>query len=146
MNITTKFFNELTSKELYDLLRLRLEVFVVEQECVYQDLDGKDYKALHILGYKDEMLVAYARCFKPGDYFKQASVGRVVVSKEKRQHNYGHQIMRTALDALKNHFNETNIKLSAQSYLKKFYTNFGFKEVGEEYLEDGIPHIVMIKP
>jgi len=146
MNITTKFFNELTSKELYDLLRLRLEVFVVEQECVYQDLDGKDYKALHILGYKDEMLVVYARCFKPGDYFKQASVGRVVVSKEKRQHNYGHQIMRTALDALKNHFNETNIKLSAQSYLKKFYTNFGFKEVGEEYLEDGIPHIVMIKP
>ncbi|MCK0108248.1 GNAT family N-acetyltransferase [Flavobacteriaceae bacterium S0825] len=145
LKITTKTFQELTTKELYELLQLRSEVFVVEQDCVYQDLDGKDEKALHVIGKKDNNIVAYTRVFKPGDYFKEASIGRVVVSKDKRQHKYGYDIMEASMKAVKDNFNETTIKLSAQTYLKKFYNNLGFKEIGEEYLEDGIPHVAMIR-
>ncbi len=145
--ITTavKTFNELTSQELYDLLQLRSEVFVVEQDCVYQDIDGKDQKALHVLGYKNEKVVAYTRVFKPGDYFEQASIGRVVVKESERQFKYGYDIMKASIDAIDFHFRVTNIKISAQTYLRKFYNNLGFKQIGEEYLEDGIPHIAMIK-
>ncbi len=145
LKITTKTFQELTTKELYDLLQLRTEVFVVEQDCVYQDLDGKDQKALHVIGKKDDKIIAYTRVFKPGDYFKEASIGRVVVSKDEREHKYGYDIMKASIKAIEAVFNETTIKLSAQTYLKKFYNNLGFEEVGEEYLEDGIPHIAMIK-
>ncbi|MFC0603453.1 GNAT family N-acetyltransferase [Winogradskyella pulchriflava] len=143
--IYTKTFDELTSKALYDVLQLRSEVFVVEQNCVYQDIDGKDQKALHILGYKGEKLVAYTRVFKSGDYFENASIGRVVVKENERQHNYGYDIMKASIEAIKQHYNETKIKISAQTYLKHFYNNLDFFEVGEEYLEDGIPHIAMIK-
>ena len=145
LSIQTKTFSELTTDELYSLLELRSEVFVVEQDCVYQDVDGKDYKALHCLGFKNNRLVAYTRIFKPGDYFKEASIGRVVVAKSERQHKYGYDIMEASIEAIKHNFNECVIKLSAQVYLKKFYNNLGFKTVGEEYLEDGIPHIEMIK-
>lgn len=145
LKITTKTFEELTTKELYDLLQLRSEVFVVEQDCAYQDLDGKDEKALHVIGKKDNKIVAYTRVFKPDDYFKEASIGRVVVSKEERQHKYGYDIMEASIKAVNDNFNETTIKLSAQTYLKKFYNNLGFKEIGEEYLEDGIPHVAMIR-
>ena len=144
LKIIKKTFKELTTKELYDLLQLRSEVFVVEQDCVYQDLDGKDEKALHVIGKKDNKIVAYTRVFKPGDYFENASIGRVVVSKNERQHKYGYDIMKASINTIKEHFNETTIKLSAQTYLKKFYNNLGFKEIGEEYLEDGIPHIAML--
>ena len=144
--ITTKIsaFNELSIVELYDLLQLRSEVFIVEQDCVYQDIDGKDQKALHVLGYKNEKLVAYTRIFKPGDYFKEASIGRVVVMKGERAHNYGNAIMNASINAIKMHYNETIIKISAQTYLKRFYNNLKFMEIGEEYLEDGIPHIAML--
>ena len=145
LKITTKTFQELTTKELYELLQLRSEVFVVEQDCVYQDLDGKDEKALHVIGKKDNKIVAYTRVFKPGDYFKEASIGRVVVSKDERQHKYGYNIMEASIKAVKDNFNEATIKLSAQTYLKKFYNNLKFKEIGEEYLEDGIPHVAMIR-
>ncbi len=145
LNIIVKTFKELTTHELYSLLQLRSEVFVVEQDCVYQDLDGKDEKALHVLGYKNEKLVAYTRLFKPGDYFEYASIGRVVVVQNERQYKFGYDIMNASIKAIKHFFNETKIKLSAQCYLKKFYNNLGFIEVGEEYLEDGIPHIGMIK-
>ncbi|WP_340154379.1 GNAT family N-acetyltransferase [uncultured Winogradskyella sp.] len=145
LDIFTKKFNELTTQQLYELLQLRSEVFVVEQDCVYQDIDGKDKKALHILGYKNEKLVAYTRLFKPGDYFKKSSIGRVVVLKNERQHKYGYDIMEASIVAIKNHYNETEIKISAQVYLKKFYNNLEFKEIGEEYLEDGIPHIAMMR-
>jgi len=144
LSICIKSFKDLNTQELYDLLQLRSEVFVVEQDCVYQDIDGKDQKALHILGYKNEKLVAYTRIFKPGDYFKETSIGRVVVLKNERQHNYGYDIMKASIDAIKIHYNTTEIKISAQTYLKNFYNNLEFKEVGEEYLEDGIPHIAMI--
>lgn len=141
----TKTFNELTTTELYDLLQLRSEVFVVEQKCIYQDIDGKDKKAIHILGYKNSNLVAYTRLFAPGDYFNECSIGRVVVSKNERQHKYGYDIMNASIKAAYSYFGTGPIKLSAQSYLKKFYNSLDFKEVGEEYLEDGIPHIAMIK-
>ncbi len=140
-----KTFKELTTQELYDVLQIRAEIFVVEQDCVYQDLDGKDQKALHILGYKSGKMVAYTRVFKPGDYFKEASIGRVVVKENERQHKYGYAIMKASIEAIKNHYNETAIRISAQTYLRRFYSNLEFKEVGEEYLEDGIPHIHMIK-
>jgi len=145
IEIQTKTFKQLTTKELYDLLQLRSEVFVVEQDCVYQDLDGKDEKALHIIGKKNNQIVAYTRIFKPGDYFENASIGRVVVHQKERKHKYGYSIMEASIKAAKDYFNETTTKLSAQTYLKKFYNNLGFKEVGEEYLEDGIPHITMIR-
>lgn len=144
LDITTKTFQELTTQELYDILQLRSEVFVVEQDCVYQDIDGKDQKALHVLGYKNNVVVAYTRIFKPGDYFEKASIGRVVVAKKERQHKYGYDIMEASIQAIKEHYNETNIKISAQCYLNKFYNNLGFKAIGEDYLEDGIPHIAMV--
>lgn len=139
-----KTYHDLTKDELYALLRLRSEVFVVEQDCVYQDMDGKDQKALHVLGYKKEQLIAYTRLFGPGDYFEHASIGRVVVKKEERQHKYGYGIMKVSIKAIDEHFNGKTIKISAQSYLKKFYNSLGFKEEGEGYLEDGIPHVAML--
>ncbi|SFC96606.1 GNAT family N-acetyltransferase [Algibacter pectinivorans] len=145
LNIKVKSFNELTTLELYYLLQLRSEVFVVEQDCVYQDIDGKDQKSLHVLGIKNEKIVAYTRIFKPGDYFELASIGRVVVAKNEREYKYGYDIMNASAEAIKTYFNETTIKISAQVYLLKFYNNLGFKETGEEYLEDNIPHIAMIK-
>jgi ElaA protein len=145
IDIYTKTFQELTINELYDLLQLRSEVFVVEQNCVYQDIDGKDTKALHVIGKKNNKIVAYTRIFKPGDYFENASIGRVVVSNVERQHKYGYDLMEVSIKTIKGYFNTATIELSAQVYLKNFYNNLGFKEVGEEYLEDGIPHINMIK-
>jgi ElaA protein len=145
LEIQIKSFSELTTQELYDILQLRSEVFVVEQNCVYQDIDKKDQKALHVLGLKNNQLVAYTRLFKPGDYLEYASIGRVVVAKNQRQYKYGYDIMKASIKAIKNNFNETTIKISAQAYLKRFYNNLGFNEIGEEYLEDDIPHIAMIK-
>lgn len=145
MVVSVKSFKELTTKDVYAVLQLRSEIFVVEQNCVYQDIDGKDFKAFHVLGYKDNNLVAYTRIFKPGDYFKEASIGRVVVKKSERKHKYGYVIMQESIAAVKEHLQETTIKISAQKYLLKFYNNLGFKEEGEEYLEDGLPHMVMYK-
>jgi ElaA protein len=140
-----KHFTQLNTTELYDLLQLRSEVFVVEQDCVYQDIDGKDEKALHILGYKNKKLVAYTRVFKPGDYFEAASIGRVVVAVNERKHKFGYDIMNAAMEAVKKQFNTNKITISAQTYLKRFYNKLGFFETGEPYLEDGIPHIKMIR-
>ncbi|KJD36707.1 GNAT family acetyltransferase [Tamlana sedimentorum] len=145
LTIQTKTFNQLSIQELYNILQLRSEVFVLEQDCVYQDIDYKDQKAIHILGFKNEKIVAYTRIFKPGDYFKNASIGRVVVAQNERKHKYGYDIMNASILAVNNYFNETEIKISAQCYLKKFYNSLGFKEIGEEYLEDDIPHIAMFK-
>jgi ElaA protein len=145
LTIKTKYFNELTTKELYNLLQLRSEVFVVEQDCAYQDIDGEDKKALHVLGYKNENLIAYTRVFEAGDYFKEASIGRVVVAKNERQYKYGYKIMKASIEAVEDNFKENKIIISAQTYLKKFYNNLGFIETGKEYLEDGIPHKKMIK-
>ncbi len=145
MVIKIKTFEELNLHELYELLQLRAEVFVVEQDCVYQDIDGKDEKALHILGYEEDRLVAYTRIFPPGIYFAEAAIGRVVVRESSRKNKYGHEILKASVKAIEDHYNTKNIKLSAQTYLTKFYESHGFSQVGEGYLEDGIPHIAMIK-
>lgn len=145
MNFITKSFKELNTIELYQILQLRSEVFVVEQDCVYQDIDFKDQKALHILGYKNNKIVAYTRIFKPEDYFKNASIGRVVVAAAERKFGYGIYLMEASIDVIKTHFNVEEITISAQVYLKKFYISLGFNQIGDEYLEDGIPHIRMDK-
>jgi len=140
-----KTFNELTANELYSVLRLRSEVFVVEQNCVYQDIDGKDKKALHVIGFFEGEIIAYARIFKKGDYFGNASIGRVVVSGDYRTQKWGYSLMQKAIQAIETHFNETKITISAQLYLQKFYENLGFSKVSEMYLEDDIPHIEMLR-
>ena len=139
-----KTFDELTKEDLYQILRLRSEVFVVEQNCVYQDIDGRDDKALHIIGVVKEKIVAYTRCFSPGIFFKEAVIGRVVVAENVRDFGYGNDIMKTTINAIKLRYNTGAIRLSAQTYLIKFYEAHGFTTTGVEYLEDGIPHIAMI--
>lgn len=145
MKIKIKTFQEFSLEELYEVLALRSEVFVVEQDCVYQDIDGKDPKAIHVLGYKDDQLVAYTRCFDKGFYFDQASIGRVIVKQEERKYGYGHVIIDASIKEIEERFHTNSIKISAQQYLTKFYESHQFKQVGEGYLEDGIPHIAMIK-
>lgn len=145
LQIEVKRFSELSIAELYDLLQLRSEVFVVEQDCVYQDIDGKDQEALHILGKKNDKIVAYTRCFEPGYYFEEAAIGRVVVKDSERRFGYGHEIMKASQEAISNIYNTKEIKLSAQQYLVKFYESHGYQQLGEGYLEDGIPHIAMLR-
>lgn len=138
-----KLFNELSITELYELLQLRSEVFVVEQNCVYQDIDGKDQKAIHVLGYYEGVLAAYSRLFKPKEYFSDSSIGRVIVKASHRDKKFGHDLMRISIESIQDLFQETNITISAQLYLQKFYEGHGFVTVGESYLEDDIPHIEM---
>jgi ElaA protein len=145
MNFLVKNFSELNTSELYQILQLRSEVFVVEQDCVYQDLDFKDQKALHVIGIKKDKIIAYTRVFGPGDYFKEASIGRVVVDVKERKFGYGHDLMKASIKAIQDKFNTLEITISAQVYLRKFYESHGFKKIGDEYLEDGIPHIEMLK-
>lgn len=145
MEFIIKYFDELTIHELYGILQLRSEVFVVEQDCVYQDLDFKDQKSLHVFGYKNDKIVAYTRIFKPGDYFDNASIGRVIIAKSERKFGFGHDLIKASIDVVKTEFKVDKITISAQLYLKKFYQMHHFFQVGEGYLEDGIPHIRMIK-
>ncbi|WP_158975027.1 GNAT family N-acetyltransferase [Cellulophaga sp. L1A9] len=145
LKVQVKKFEELSTTELYAILQLRSEVFVVEQDCVYQDVDGKDFKSLHVIGYKDADVAAYTRIFNAGDYFDEASIGRVVVSPKYRKDGFGKEIMNASIAAVKRAYGEDTIRISAQKYLLKFYTSLGFNVVGEEYLEDGIPHMNMIK-
>lgn len=140
-----KPFNELSMQELYSVLKLRSIVFVVEQNCVYQDIDGKDEKALHLIGRYNNEIVAYARLFKGGDYFENASIGRVVIHPEARDKKFGHEMMQQAIAGIESHFNETRITISAQLYLQKFYESHGFIVQGETYLEDDIPHVEMLR-
>ncbi len=138
-----KRFDELSLQELYSLLKLRSHVFVVEQNCVYQDVDGKDEKALHLFGEFNDEIVAYARLFKAGDYFENASIGRVVIHPDARDKKWGHLMMQKAIIGIESHFNTNKITISAQLYLKKFYESHDFVQTSEMYLEDDIPHIEM---
>lgn len=140
-----KTFSELTPLEVYNMLRLRSEVFVVEQDCVYQDVDNKDQKAFHVLGYKEDQLIAYSRIFDSGDYFDLPSIGRIVVQEDQRKLKYGHELVKESIEFILRTFNDKKILISAQTYLTKFYNHHGFQQVGEGYLEDGIPHIKMIR-
>lgn len=138
-----KPFEALSVHELYDLLRLRSEIFVVEQNCVYLDLDGKDKVALHLFGEFEGKIVAHARLFKAGISFDKASIGRVVVDANYRDKKWGHELMREAIAGVFLHFGESQITIGAQLYLKKFYESHGFVQISEMYLEDDIPHIEM---
>ena len=140
-----KAFEALTVNELYDVLQLRSEVFVVEQNCVYLDIDGKDKIGLHLIGVYDGKIVACTRLFKPGISYEHASIGRVVVAKAYRDKKWGHDLMRESILGIQNHFGESQITIGVQLYLKKFYESHGFIQSSEMYLEDDIPHIEMIK-
>ncbi|MDG1047895.1 MAG: GNAT family N-acetyltransferase [Flavobacteriaceae bacterium] len=146
MEINTYNFSSLNTDQLYRLLQLRSEVFVVEQDCVYQDIDGKDQKALHVLGTVEGNIVAYTRIFFFFYYLEKAAIGRVVVASDFRKRDFGKAIMQASIAAVENHFNTTAIGLSAQTYLLNFYNDLGFSALGETYLEDGIPHIYMERP
>ena len=144
MEINTYSYNELTTNQLYEILKLRAEVFVVEQNCAYQDLDNKDNKALHLIGERNNKIIAYTRIFKKGDYFTNSSIGRVLVKKEFRKKELGKVIMEKSIEIIKKNTKEEKIEISAQKYLTKFYKDLGFKKTGKEYLEDNIPHIKMM--
>ena len=140
-----KTFAELSTTELYKILQLRSEVFVVEQDCVYQDIDDADPYAVHQLMFKEDKLAAYARILPPGSYFEQLSIGRIVTASQFRRTGLGHQLMKEAIDYCQVNFSDLPIKISAQQYLIKFYKSHQFQTQGEGYLEDGIPHIAMIR-
>lgn len=136
-------FSELTIDSLYKILHLRCEVFIVEQDTPYLDTDYKDQKAIHVQGYIDDKLVAYCRLFSAGDYFTEASIGRVIVAKDYRKYSYGHDLMRQALKLCSSELGEETILISAQAHLEQFYASHGFTKASDPYLEDGIPHIRM---
>jgi ElaA protein len=139
-------FDALTLTELYDLLQLRSEVFVVEQACVFQDMDGADAAAMHLLGTSGGRLVAYARCFAAGVKFKEASLGRIITRSELRGSGAGHLLVRQAIDSITRQWGPQAIHIGAQSRLEHFYRQHGFEKTGEPYIEDGIPHIEMLRP
>jgi ElaA protein len=141
-----KKFEELTPYQLYAILKLRSEVFVVEQNCVFQDADDKDQSSYHLMGFNNNKLIAYTRLVPPGKIYEQVSIGRVVTSPSVRGSGAGKELMKQSIDAVYNLFGAQPIKLGAQLYLKQFYGLFGFEQMSDVYLEDGIEHIYMIKP
>ena len=138
-------FDELTVKELYAILQLRNEVFIVEQHCAYQDLDDKDQKSFHFMCWKDDMLVAYTRLVPAGVSYDEPSIGRVVTSPVIRRNGMGKELMQRSIEETITLFGRKDIRIGAQLYLKRFYESLGFVQVSEVYLEDGIEHIEMIK-
>ena len=148
MQWKTKTFDQLSLNEFHNILQLRIDVFVVEQNCPYPELDGKDKFAWHFFAVAEEdpeKIIAYTRIFKPGDYYEQAAIGRVVVNPDFRGKDLGHELIRKSIEAVERLFKTKVIKIGAQTYLKNFYKSHGFSQTGEGYLEDGIPHIHMIR-
>ncbi len=141
---TYKKFEQLEPHELYNLLKLRSKVFVVEQNCVYLDTDDKDQLSWHLYGSVNAEMIAYARIIPPGICYLQASIGRVVTDPSYRKYGYGKSLMEIAIQKTYEQFNVDEIRIGAQLYLLSFYTALGFKQVSPEYLEDGIPHIEML--
>jgi ElaA protein len=140
-----KKFEDLTSSQLYAILRLRNEVFVVEQNCVFQDADDKDQNSYHLMGFINYKLVAYTRLVPPGEIYQEPSIGRVVTSPSVRKSGAGRELMNQSINEVYKLFGNRLIKIGAQLYLKGFYNSLGFQQVGDVYLEDGIEHIYMIK-
>jgi ElaA protein len=140
-----KCFEELELKELYNMISLRVDVFVVEQNCPYQDLDGKDQFAFHLLGKnKNKEIVATARILPKGVSYKEIAIGRVVTSESIRKDKKGNELMQECMNYIGEHYPKENVRLSAQSHLVNYYSKHGFKKTGKEYLEDGIPHSEML--
>jgi len=140
-----KSFAELTVNELYAIMRLRQEVFIVEQNCPYLDADGKDMKSHHLMGYLGLDLVAYSRLVKPGVSYSEVSIGRVVSSTKHRKRSFGRELMTESIRQIEQLYGPVAIRIGAQQYLQKFYEGFGFVRLGEPYLEDDIPHIIMVR-
>jgi ElaA protein len=139
-----KKFEELKVAELYSILQLRSQVFVVEQNCVYLDADGRDAESGHLCGWLHNQLVAYCRILPPGLAYDQASIGRVLTNLAHRKDGYGKKLMQKAIEITYSLYNVPHITIGAQQYLLQFYKELGFKPIDEPYLEDGIPHIHMI--
>jgi len=145
ISFSCKSYADLSKNELYAILWLRAKVFVVEQNCPYQDLDGKDQKSFHVLGVKDNLIAAYTRLIpKSISYENYCSIGRVVCDPSIRNAGEGKALMQFSIDTCRELFQEVPIKISAQTYLRRFYSELGFVVTGEEYLEDNIPHIGML--
>ncbi len=143
MNLEIKKFDELTAREVYEILRVRSEVFVVEQNCVYNDEDGKDIDSTHIMIKEGPKIMAYLRVIKPGISYENASIGRVLVTSEARGKGLARKIVRAGIDYIINNWSEEKITIGAQNYLRDFYESLGFEGVSEVYSEDGIPHLDM---
>lgn len=144
MNWNIKTFQELSNEILYQIMRERVDVFVVEQTCPYPELDNYDQAAIHYFLKINNEIAAYVRMLPSGSKYEEASIGRVMVMKEYRGHGYAGVLMQKAMDYISEEWGETKIKIQAQFYLKTFYTNLGFKQLSDSYLEDGIPHIDMV--
>jgi ElaA protein len=149
MNITWyhRHFKELNTTELYQILQLRNAVFIVEQNCPFQDLDDKDFQCYHLIGFDtdSQRIVAYTRIVPAGISYEEASIGRVVTSPSARGGGVGKVLMQKSIELLEELFGGVPIRIGAQYYLKKYYESFGFQQVGEIYLEDGIEHITMLR-
>jgi len=140
-----KKFHDLTVDEFHDILQLRINIFVVEQNCPYPELDDRDKIAFHFFGInKENKIIAYTRIFKPGDYYEEAAFGRVVVHQDYRNQKIGFQLVEQTIIEIHKLFGNINIKIGAQTYLNNFYQSFGFHQIGDDYIEDGIPHIHML--
>ncbi|NNC83706.1 MAG: GNAT family N-acetyltransferase [Flavobacteriales bacterium] len=138
-------FDEMSLQEFHDMVQLRIQVFVIEQDCPYQELDGWDPHSWHLLYHGDEGLLATLRILPPDTTFSQWSIGRVVVAESARGTGLGHHIMEMAIEFIEKQGGDVPIKISAQTYLEAFYNHHGFIRSGEEYLEDDIPHIPMLR-
>lgn len=139
-------FDDLRVAELYEVLRLRSEVFVVEQRCIYQDIDGFDRQAMHLLGVQHGELQAYARCFEAGVKFAEASIGRVLVRQSARGKGLAHELVAQAIVATGQVWGPQAIRMGAQAHLAGFYAKHGFVDMHKPYMEDGIPHLEMLLP
>lgn len=144
MTSEIKHYSQLTLDEFHDMIALRIAVFVIEQNCPYQDLDGLDKDAFHLLIKQEGQLVATARLLKPGVVYPETAIGRVVTSPAHRDLKLGHLLMKTALEFIVNEMHFNAARLSAQSHLSAYYAKHGFVETGKHYLEDGIPHSEMV--
>lgn len=143
MKLICKHFNDLTAKELYEILRLRVDVFVVEQNCSYPEVDGKDLDAWHLWFEDEDGIAGYLRLLAPGVSFKEASIGRVIA--KKRRCGIGSKLMQAGIEKMKEIYGDTDIRIEAQVYAREFYEKAGFVKVSEEFLDDGIPHIEMLR-
>ncbi|HMH22734.1 MAG TPA: GNAT family N-acetyltransferase [Puia sp.] len=139
-----KKFNELSAEELYTVLRLRSDIFVVEQNCVFLDMDNKDQDSYHLMGWKDGHLAAYARILPAGISYVESSIGRIVTSRSARREGIGRMLVQQSIQLLYTLHGKRAIRIGAQYYLKKFYESFGFLQTGDIYIEDGIEHIEML--
>ncbi len=144
MNWELKKFDDLKVEEIYKILKIRNEVFIVEQQCAYQDCDGKDENSYHLFLQDNDKIIAYLRILKKGVSYDEISIGRVLVHKDYRGKGISRELMLKAINYIEVNLNEKEIKIQAQSYLVNFYRSLGFKEVSNEYLEDNIPHMDML--